>query len=506
MKSNFFSTTAGAAIFLTILGIISKSLGFFREILFASYFGLSAEFDMYLVGTVLPLTFSVGILYLGQNYLIPAANRLREKSPELVEDFFKNNFNLFVGAGATLSVILLFLSPWIMTNYMHKASPENITIVVNIFRLYLITIPLSCAVSVLSAYYQFNFEFRYPAISNFFLNVPFILALLIFKNQIGVYIIPFGYIAGSVLQVFYLIRKSGFNFRQRGSFRMKDTWKYISYGVFIIVLIETISQFYPLADRYFANYVPAGGIAALNFAYIICLLPISILSVALSTAIFPKLALNASQEQSSDIERTFNQSTKFNIALFVPLTLIMIYYGDDIIGILFERGKFGGSDTIITHQALIYYSISLVFSAVYSIGNKLLYSLNLLKQLLYITIAGIILKLIFNFLLVSVMEQNGLALSTSLSLIFFCIATVVLIFNKIKFINKFLAFHEVFFHSISALSALILVKTIFTILPSLEMQFIYELVTFSLLIVLSIMVTKHTLGSLPGILILAFKR
>ena len=56
MNQKFTSTIAGASIFISIVGLLSRGLGFIREIIFANNFGLETEFDLYLVGAVLPIS------------------------------------------------------------------------------------------------------------------------------------------------------------------------------------------------------------------------------------------------------------------------------------------------------------------------------------------------------------------------------------------------------------------------------------------------------------------
>ncbi len=76
MKQKFTSTIAGASIFISIIGLLSRGLGFIREMIFANNFGLETEFDLYLVGAVLPITINTIILYIGQNYFVPEFQKL----------------------------------------------------------------------------------------------------------------------------------------------------------------------------------------------------------------------------------------------------------------------------------------------------------------------------------------------------------------------------------------------------------------------------------------------
>ena len=72
MSRKFTSTVAGASLLLATLGLLSRGIGFIREVVFASYFGLGKNYDIYLVGAVLPITIDTIIFYLVQNYFIPS--------------------------------------------------------------------------------------------------------------------------------------------------------------------------------------------------------------------------------------------------------------------------------------------------------------------------------------------------------------------------------------------------------------------------------------------------
>ena len=86
----------------------------------------------------------------------------------------------------------------------------------------------------------------------------------------------------------------------------------------------------------------------------------------------------------------------------------------------------------MTFDILKFYVLSIVFYSSYAVINKLLYSANLIKWLLIITIAGCLLKIFLNFSLIGSYKQDGLAISTSISYLFFFICGALLIYNKLK--------------------------------------------------------------------------
>ena len=54
MFNKLNSSVSGIFVFLFTINIVSRVLGFFREILFANFFGTQKEFDVYLIASVIP--------------------------------------------------------------------------------------------------------------------------------------------------------------------------------------------------------------------------------------------------------------------------------------------------------------------------------------------------------------------------------------------------------------------------------------------------------------------
>ena len=67
---------------------------------------------------------------------------------------------------------------------------------------------------------------------------------------------------------------------------------------------------------------------------------LSILSIAMSTAIFPRFVQCINNNTSGELESVFNESIKINVAIFVPITILFLFYGDFILKLFFQRGKF----------------------------------------------------------------------------------------------------------------------------------------------------------------------
>jgi peptidoglycan biosynthesis protein MviN/MurJ (putative lipid II flippase) len=84
-----------------------------------------------------------------------------------------------------------------------------------------------------------------------------------------------------------------------------------------------------------------------------------------------------------------------------------------IIELIFQRGKFDSIGTELTTRVLIIYAFSLVFYSCYGIINKLVFSLELIKELLVSIVIIFTVKIVLNAYLVKIYQQNGLAIATS---------------------------------------------------------------------------------------------
>jgi putative peptidoglycan lipid II flippase len=171
---------------------------------------------------------------------------------------------------------------------------------------------------------------------------------------------------------------------------------------------------------------------------------------------------------------------------------LFIFFGDTIIKVIYERGMFSEPDTIMTSEILMFYSLSIIFYAAYGILNKIIYSVGLIFNLLFITISGIAIKLIFNFIFVESMQQNGLALSTTISFIYFFSISYIVIYKKFSLSGKSLFYKELFFQLVNgSLVLLIINQTLNLFIHSLSFN-IFGMMLFLLLFFFNLFVLQNS--------------
>ena len=415
-KIKFSSTIAGASIIITLSTLASKGLGFFREILFANYFGLGNEFDIYLVGAALPITINTIVFFIAQNYLIPIYHKKKSaQSVEAADDFIKLNIIIFFVFSLLFSLILYAFSNYIIKGYLGEVTPGVFSTARNVLLLFLITIPLQTTFAVFANYLIAKFEYKHPALSNIIVNLFVIIIIILTHKNLGIYSIAVGFIGGFILQLIYIVAFSKIQLRFKNISIYNLSYKNIDSTFYLIIIIEAITQLFILIDRYFYTQVEPGGISAINYATTLYLLPISILAAGLSTALFPKFASAFSARNHTLLASYFKDGLANNLFLFIPVAVFLFFNSDLIVSVVYQRGQFTQANTTVTGDLLKIFAVSLVFYSTYAIINKFLYATDLLNKLVYISIAALVIKIFLNFILVGSYMQNGLAWASTIS-------------------------------------------------------------------------------------------
>ncbi len=484
-----FSTILGATILLTSLSLLSKGLGFFREIIIANNFGISEKYDIFLVSSTIPLILNTTALYLGQNYFIPAYSSLINETQESKKIFFTSTFLFFSLLGIFITAVLHFTAPILMKFYINKTDSELISLAARLLRIYLFTVPSSFGLAIISAYHQVKYNYKIPGYVQLGANLLILLIIILFSELLSIYVIPFAFLTGVTVQFILLVLSVRSEISFKLNFRiLKAHW---SINFLIISLIEIITISFVLVDRYFYGDVNTGGIASLNYAQTFYLLPISIIVLSFSTVLLPKFSNSFAEGDFELLQKRFTYSIYFIMLVFIPLTLLFGAHSEIIIKLVFQRGEFTSSATKQTSSLLSILSLSLFFYAVYGILNKLMLSMKLAKQLLIIVLVSLAAKFTLNKILVPIYFEEALAMTTVAVFIIISIAAAAIISfkSKIKLPLKYmLRFLLIFgFAALSSLLVADLVKfmiyepTIKSIIQIIFFIMFYSILSFTAL-------------------------
>ncbi len=446
MSAKTVSSLGRAAVTISILGILGRGLGFIREVVFAGYFGLSREYETFLLIITIHSSLSSIIYFIAGNYFIPALNKEKyEKESDPVLFFNRTLYN-FLLISVAASLILFLLSSAVLGFFLPEFGEKEIWI----FNIFLISVPVNTAVSVIIAYLHTEYKFKLAYLSQILPNIVTIIAVLLFSGAIGVNAILYGLLTGYMIQLLWLFINGRKNIRFINPFRIKTGFTLTSSFIFLVIC-EIIPQIHMVVDRLFYRYVDQGALAALNYSTLIFTLPITTISVSLAAAIFPYLSQSYYEKDFEDFRTKFSNAILISIAINIPVFVLFTFHSYGVIEIIFGRGKFSDQDTVMTARLFSLLSTSIVFYAVYSIVNKVFYSMQKNKILFYIITASFGAKVLLNIIFVQTMKEDGLAISSAVSNIILTVAGMGYFIRRKILIFNSQVIKEVFFYILAGM-------------------------------------------------------
>lgn len=143
--------------------------------------------------------------------------------------------------------------------------------------------------------------------------------------------------------------------------------------------------------------------------------------IALVAVFYPRISMYYKQKEYEQCNELLSKGVKILLILALPCTVGMALTADYIIPLLFGQAFLPSVGTLQILSILI-----LIFSIAYFLGHIVLTAAGLEKKILHATVAGAIINVIANILLIPSFQQNGAAIASVLSEI---TVTAILLWN-----------------------------------------------------------------------------
>jgi putative peptidoglycan lipid II flippase len=404
---------------------ISRILGLIRDQVMAFYFGTTYLNDAFNVAYNLPnlirRLFGEGALSAA---FVPIYNEIGIKHDRKAQfDFAINVLSILTLFLAILTFLGIVFAPILVKLLYPGLSIQTSLLAVKLSRIvfpYLFLIGMS---STLIAILNSHDYFFMTGLSSAMLNLGMIAAVAIpatvmnVKGEDLVIWAGWGVIFGGVFQTlvnFPYLRKIGYSFRI--ILRFSGDAIYNLWNRFVPAMLGIgIREINLLADALMASFLPVGSITALSFGNRLMQLPLGIFGIATGTAVLPHYSKHITEKNWPALSESLRFTTITLTCLMLPVTLIIFGLGDDFVRILFKRGAFGDRATLMTSQALFYYSMGLIFFSLNQTITPLFYANKDTRTPVIIAAWMVGLNIILNFILMQFIQHRGLALATSIT-------------------------------------------------------------------------------------------
>lgn len=406
------------SIFTNSSGIlVSRILGFIRDLLTASILGANIYSDIFFVAFKLPNLF---------RRIFAEGAFTQAFIPSYVKSKYKIRFSSIIFLQLFAFLILLSLVVTLFSTLITKAialgfDEQTIELAAPLVAINFYYLPLIFVVTFMAALLQYKHHFATTAFSTALLNLALIAALLISKDlekyEITFYL-SYGVLAGGFLQVLvHLLAVKKYNLCKIFTFRKhkkKEENRFYK-SFFGATLGSSTAHISAFLDTWLASFLVSGSISYLYYANRVFQLPLALFAIATSVALFPMIAKAIKNKDENRALKLMKKSSIILIGLLSLATLIGIVFDNEIIWLLFERGAFSSTDTTNTALILTMYLIGLLPYGLAKIFSLWLYSHE--KQFLAakISMKALAFNIVFSLLLIKPYGAAGLAFASTLS-------------------------------------------------------------------------------------------
>ena len=405
---------------LMALTLLSKFIGFLREIVMGYCYGASMHSDAYFTAYDIPkVLFSVIATAIATTFIPLYYKSREEKGEKGAIDFTNNIINITLLFGIIISVLAFIFMEQIVNIFAIGFKGQILHETIFFARVMLLGYIFSGLSSIMSAYLQSNEEFFIPGIIGIPYNVVVIASMIISAYTKNIYILPIGASLGLISQYAVQVPKA-IKMGYRPGFKLDFRDKYIK-EMFVLVLPVLVSvsvtQLNTVVDRNLASTLVVGSMSSLNYSNKLMGFFIGLFITTISIVIYPQLSELSTKSNKEEFNHLIRKSINIVFILIMPITLGCITLARPIVSVLFMRGAFDTQAVKLTTNALVFYSVGMIGLAVRTVITKIYYSIGDTKTPMINSTFAVIMNIVLSIILVGPMKNGGIAFATSISYI-----------------------------------------------------------------------------------------
>ncbi len=431
-------SVARSATLISFATLISRVLGFVRDVVIARLFGV------YTIAQAFVIAFRIPNLlrdFVGEGAtnaaFVPVFSEYQHKRTK--EEFWELAnvvLNLLLVILSLITLLGVIFSPVIVRLIApgFVESPDKFWATVELNRYifpYILLISLAAyCMGILNSLKHF----AAPAFAPCLLNISIIVFALLFGE--GIKGLALGVLVGGVLQLAVqvpVLYQKGFRFKLPKTFNHPGA-RTIGKLMLPRVLSTSIYQLNNFVDSIFGSLafiVGEGGVAVLYFSYRLIQFPLGLFSTALSQAILPTFSTQALEDNHANLKHTLSWGLRATFFVMIPASVAFMVLSNPMVTTLFGGGKFDAYSARLTASALFFYSVGLFAYGGTRILQSCFFSLKDTVTPTKVSALALVMNIIFCVGLMFPLKIAGIALATSVSGIISFFVLFVLLEKKI---------------------------------------------------------------------------
>jgi len=379
--------------------IISRLLGYLRDILIAIFLGTGLLADAFFIAFRIPNTFrrlfSEGTFNAA---FVPSYTSEMVKSKKQSNIFANDIFNLLL----LILLSLILLIQLFMPTFVSLIAPgfvgdmEKMEIAISLTRITFPFLLFICLASFFAAILNSHNKFAASSGAPIILNIILIL-ILFFSTSLGdqlVYYLSYGISIAGLLQLLFLYKfvsshySLKFNFKIKINNKVKNFFKKLLPSIFS----SGVTQINILVGTIIASF-QASAVSYLYYADRIYQINLAIAGIAIGVVVLPQLSKHVKTKQKNKISLIQNKALELSLFLSLPASIALIIGSEQIISALFGYGSFSKTSVLNSSLALYYFAFGLPAFALIKVFSSFFFANHNTKTPFYISLISVILNI-----------------------------------------------------------------------------------------------------------------
>ena len=403
--------------------LLSRVLGFVRDMLIAAYLGAGPVADAFFVAFKFPnffrRLFAEGAF--AAAFVPMFAGTVATKGKAAAREFAEEALCVLLVALFALVVACEFAMPFVLRIVApgFADEPQRFFLAVEFTRItfpYLLFISL---VSLQGGVLNSLDKFAAVAATPILLNLCMIGALLGLVGRVPTagHAASWGVLVAGLAQFLflaYVCSRADMGLRLRRP-RLSENTKTLLKRMAPVALGSGAVQINLVIDVMLASLLAAGSISWLYYADRVYELPLAVIGIAIGTALLPLMSKQVRSGDEAAALATQNRALEAAGLLALPATAALVVLAEPIVACLFERGAFSPADVAATAAALVAYTVGLPAYVAVKVLAPAFYAREDTRTPVKIAVLCVILNSAVGFVAMQFIGHVGLALATALS-------------------------------------------------------------------------------------------
>lgn len=407
--------------------LISRILGFTRDVLMASFLGAGLAADCFFIAFKLPnffrRLFAEGAF---ASAFVPLfSKRLgrnpTEKSRHDARSFAEEALAALLLVLVIFTALMQMLMPWAMVilapGFIDQ--PDKFSLAVDLTRITFPYLLLISLVSLFSGILNALGRFFEAAAAPVILNLTLIGSLLLFHDTqiLTARSLAVAVSLAGLLQMLFLLwgaKRAGFSLSLPRP-RLTPSVKRLLMVMLPVALGAGMTQVNLVVDVILASFLPEGSLSFLFYADRLNQLPLGVIGIAVGTVLLPQLSRTLAGGAQAEANAQQNRAIEFALFLTLPAAFALALIPESLIRALFVHGAFDSADGRATAYALTAFALGLPAFVLIKVLVPGFYAREDMKTPVYFALAALATNLTFNLILMGPLKHVGLALSTSIA-------------------------------------------------------------------------------------------